>query len=174
MSLKSFDDFCAKIINNDPVQQKDIFDERQTLVRSQITIRALRLFIITSGINILIMECGPQWCESYVLSTAIFGAIAVLYWVSANARHGTLFGINGTISAASQAWSFFADGLLIPIVFITHDDVDPSEFFFRSSMVSEYLAAIIAGVLLCAAAFVMFTSLNQYKKRLKEGNSDDT
>lgn len=175
MSLKSFDDFCARIINNDPVQQKHIFDERQTLVRSQITIRALWLFIITSGINILIMECGPQWCESYVLSTAIFGALAVLYWVSANARHETLFGINGTMSASSQAWIFFADGLLIPIVFITHDDADFSNIFFRSGMVSEYLATIIAGILLCAAAFVMFTSLNKYKKRLKnEENSDDT
>lgn len=175
MSLKSFDDFCAKIINNEPVQQKHIFDERQTLVRSQITIRALWLFIITSGINILIMECGPQWCESYVLSTAIFGALAVLYWVSANARRGTLFGINGTMSEASQAALFFADGLLIPVVFIAHDNTEPSDFFFRNGMVSEYLAAIIAGVLLCAAAFVMFTSLNQYKKRLKEEeNSDDT
>lgn len=175
MSLKSFDNFCAKIINNDPVQQKDIFDERQTLVRSQVTIRALWLFIFTSGVNILIMECGPQWCESYVLSTAIFGALAFLYWVSANARRETLFGINGTMSAGSQAWMYFADGLLLPIVFITHDDVVGSDFFFRNGMVSEYLAAIIAGILLCAAAFVMFTSLNQYKKRLKEEeNSDDT
>lgn len=172
MSLKSFDEFCAKIVNNDPVQQKDIFDERQTLVRSQITIRALWLFIITSGINILIMECGPQWCESYVLSTSIFGALAVLYWVSANARRGTLFGINGTMSATSQAVMFFADGLLIPIVFITHGDTDIQGFFFRGGMVSEYLAAIIAGVLLCAAAFVMFTSLSQYKRSLKE-NIDD-
>lgn len=88
MSLKSFDDFCAKIVNNDPITtQKDIFDERQTVVRSQLTTRALWAFVIMSGINLIIMECGPQWCESWVLSTALFGAIAYLYWVCANARH---------------------------------------------------------------------------------------
>ena len=54
MSLKSFDDFCAKIVNNDPiVSQKDIFDERQTVVRSQITTRALWAFVIMSGISLL-------------------------------------------------------------------------------------------------------------------------
>lgn len=60
MSLKSFDDFCAKIVNNDPIEQKEIFDERQLIVRSQITKRALWAFVIMSGINLIIMECGPQ------------------------------------------------------------------------------------------------------------------
>lgn len=62
MSLKSFDDFCAKIVNNDPIEQKAIFDERQSIVRSQITIRALWAFVIMTSINLTIMECGLQWC----------------------------------------------------------------------------------------------------------------
>ena len=115
MSLKSFDDFCAKIVNNDPIPQKDIFDERQTIVRAQLTTRALWAFVIMSGINLLVMECGPQWCESWVLSTAFFGAAAYLYWVCANARQGSLFGINGTATLASQMGFLFGDSIFVPI-----------------------------------------------------------
>ena len=122
MSLKSFDDFCAKIVNNDPIPQKDIFDERQTIVRAQLTTRALWLFVITSGINLLVMECGPQWCESYVLSTALFGTIAYLYWVCANARRGSLFGINGTATVSSQIGFLFGDAVILPIAIMTDED----------------------------------------------------
>lgn len=165
MSLKSFDDFCARIVNNDPVQQKEIFDERQKIVRSQLTIRALWAFVIAASINILVMECGPQWCESYVLSTAIFGAAANLYWVAANARRGTLFGINGTMSAATQAAMFFADGLLIPFVILYNNEEDDllKHFFFRNGMVSEYLAAAIACVLLIIAGAVMMSESHRFK-----------
>lgn len=34
MSLKSFDDFCAKIVNNDPIEQKEVYDERQNMIRT--------------------------------------------------------------------------------------------------------------------------------------------
>lgn len=171
MSLKSFDDFCAKIVNNDPIQQqKDIFDERQAVVRSQLTIRALWVFVISSGINLLIMECGPQWCESYVLSTAIFGAIAYLYWVCANARRGSLFGINGTANIASQASMWLVDGLFIPLMIITdgeHEDFFEN-FFIRSGMVSDYFMFALGGALLAASGIVMAVNVRSYKKKEKE------
>ena len=55
MSLKSFDEFCAKIINGKPVE-KEIFDERQKLVRTQITVEAFKVFTVTACVNVLIME----------------------------------------------------------------------------------------------------------------------
>lgn len=76
MSLKSFDEFCAKVVNNDPVDNKDIFDERQSISRTQNTMRAMRLFIVLTCLNILITECGPRWCESIIAPTALFAAIA--------------------------------------------------------------------------------------------------
>lgn len=164
MSLKSFDDFCAKMINGELVQQKDIFDERQTLVRSRITIRALWIFIFTACLNILIMECGLQWCESYVLSTAIFGAAANLYWVIDNARCGTLFGINGTASATTQAAMFFGDALLIPLI-LNNEEADLSSFFFHNNMISEYFAVIIAGVLLIISSAITMSSAYRYRKQ---------
>lgn len=170
MSLKSFDDFCAKIVNNDPIQQqKDIFDERQAVVRSQLTIRALWAFVIMSGINLLIMECGPQWCESYVLSTAIFGAAAYLYWVCANARRGSLFGINGTASLASQMGFLFGDGVILPVMIMMDEDNSDflEHFFIRNNMVSEYFAATLGCVLLLTSGIVMAVSIGNYRKREK-------
>lgn len=165
MSLKSFDKFCEKVINGESVQQKEIFDERQTLVRSQITIRALWTFIIVTGINLLIMECGPQWCESWVLSTALFGAFAYLYWVIANARHGSLFGISGTWSVTQQAVMLICDGIILPLVIC--NDEDNSDFFanflIRNGMVSEYFVSVLICVVLLAAGIVMAVNVRKYK-----------
>lgn len=163
MSLKSFDDFCAKMISGESVQEKEIFDERQKLVRSQLTIRALWAFVIAASVNILVMECGPQWCESTVLSTAMFGAAAYLYWVIANARRDTLFGIGN--SSSFTAGAFFADGLLIPLAFINRGEGNNAAgFLFRNGMVSENLLAIIGGVLLIIAAAVMSSSYYHHRK----------
>lgn len=175
MSLKSFDDFCAKIVNNDPtVPQKDIFDERQTVVRSQITTRALWTFVIMAGINLLVMECGPQWCESWVLSTALFGAVAYLYWVCANARRGTLFGVNGTATIASQAGFLFGDAVILPVaIMMDKDNSDFLEHFFvRNGMVSEYFAATLGCVLMLTAGIVMAVSISNYRKREKAAEAD--
>lgn len=172
MSLKSFDDFCAKMVNNDPIEQKDIFDERQTLIRSRITTRALWVFAYSVFFNILIMECGPQWCESYVLSTAVFAAIALLYWTAANARQDTLFGINGTMSAATQGWLFFFDGLFVPYSFISHSEyLTPSTFFIKDGMVTEQLTAVIAGALLIVSAVIMIVSYSKFRKQKKNEES---
>lgn len=169
MSLKSFDDFCAKIVNNDPIPQKDIFDERQTIVRAQLTTRALWAFVIMSGINLLVMECGPQWCESWVLSTAFFGAAAYLYWVCANARRGSLFGIHGTATLSSQVGFLFGDSIFIPIVILS--DKKPSDvmesFFIRNGMVSDYFMIVLNGTLLLTSGIVMAICIGNHRKKEK-------
>lgn len=176
MSLKSFDDFCAKIVNNDPITtQKDIFDERQTVVRSQLTTRALWGFVIMSGINLIIMECGPQWCESWVLSTALFGAIAYLYWVCANARHGTLFGINGTAPLSSQLGFLFCDGIILPLMIMNDEDNADfwENFFIRNGMVSEYFTATLGCVILLTSGIVMAVCIGNHRKKEKADKEND-
>lgn len=169
MSLKSFDDFCAKIINDDPIPQKEIFDERQTIVRAQLTTRALWAFVIMSGINLLVMECGPQWCESWVLSTAFFGAIAYLYWVCANAKRGTLFGIHGTATLSSQVGFLFGDSIFLPIAILS--DKEPNDvigsFFIRNGMVSDYFMIVLNGTLLLTSGIVMAVCIGNYRKKEK-------
>lgn len=175
MSLKSFDDFCAKIVNNDPIPEKEVFDERQNMTRLQLTKRALWLFVITSGINIIVMECGPQWCESRVLSTAFFGAAAYLYWVAANIRHGSLFGLHGTAPVSSQIGFLFGDTVFIPLLILSdkeHDDVI-GNFFIRNGMVSEYFMTVLNGAILLTSGIVMAVSAYRYKKNERSAESGD-
>lgn len=176
MSLKSFDDFCAKIVNNDPIELKVIFDERQALVRARLTTRALWTFVITASINILVMECGPQWCESWVLSTAIFGAIAYLYWVIANARQDTLFGINGTIPVINQTAMMFADCIIIPVLLFSdeeHNDI-AEHFFIRNGMVSEYFAIMLLCGLYLTAGIVLAVNARKFKKKESSGTKEES
>lgn len=175
MSLKSFDDFCARIVNNDPIPEKEVFDERQMMIRAQITTRALWLFVITSGINIVVMECGPQWCESWVLSTAFFGAVAYLYWAAANIKRGSLFGLHGTVPVSSQIGILFGDSIFLPIMILSGKEPnDVSDYFFiRNGMVSEYFMMVIDGALLLITGIVMAVSASRYKKSEKSAESEN-
>ena len=58
MSLKSFDNFCAKMVNNEPLSQKEILDERQKITRQKITLQAVILFAIMCVANTPIMDFG--------------------------------------------------------------------------------------------------------------------
>lgn len=162
------------MVNNDPIQQKDIFDERQIIVRSQITVRALWFFAIAAFVNIIVMECGPQWCESYVISTLIFGAAAYLYWVCANARRGSLFGVNGVSNLTMAAGMLFVDGVLIPFSFMDRDPDFFKNFFFRNGMVSDNFAAALSGLFVIAASVVMTVCAVRYNKAKKAEKSDNS
>ena len=121
------------------------------------------------------MECGPQWCESWVLSTAIFGAIAYLYWVIANARQDTLFGINGTIPILHQTIFIFGDCIIIPLLLFFDDEhTDIAEhFFIRNGMVSEYFAIMLACVLYLTAGIVMAVNVRKFKKKENSGTKEE-
>ncbi len=122
------------------------------------------------------MECGPQWCESWVLSTAIFGAIAYLYWVCANARRGSLFGVNGTATLASQMGFLFGDAVILSVMIMMDKDNDDfmEHFLIRNNMVSEYFALTLSCVLMLTLGIVMAVCIGNYRKREKaeRGNDD--
>lgn len=97
MSLKSFDNFCAKMVNNEPLSQKEILDERQKITRQKITLQAVILFAIMCVANTLIMDFGSKWSESYAAPMMWFYLASIIYWLIANSVKGSLFGIEGTI-----------------------------------------------------------------------------
>ncbi len=110
MSLKSFDKFCEKIINGEPVDNKEIFDERQERVRTKGLIIALVCFGSLCAMNTLFMECGMCWSKSYFMPMTIFMALCYLGFLLYNARRGSLFGINGTSKAAMTASFLIGQG----------------------------------------------------------------
>lgn len=56
MSLKSFDKFCERMILAEPGSEKEIYDERQKQIRTQLTVEALTVFGAMSMLAVMINE----------------------------------------------------------------------------------------------------------------------
>lgn len=167
MSLKSFDKFCEKMINNEPIDNKDIFDERQSVMRMQITLRAFQLFTAAACLNILIMECGGQWCESYVCSTALCLGAAYIFWLVKNARKGSLFGIKGTKPMQYQASVILAEGVIFPLYMISEREDFFECFFIRNGKVSEHLMLTVFFLMCVFVGAAIFILAHRYNRRRK-------
>lgn len=168
MSLKSFDKFCEKIINGEPVDNKEIFDERQERVRTKGLVAALVCFGSLCALNTLFMECGMRWSESYFMPMTIFMAVCYLGFLLYNARKGSLFGINGTQKATMTASFLIGQGTVMLFVKLLSEE-EPfcvikngrvSEVFL---MVMFFAMEIICGVI----TFVLARKFNKSKEEEK-------
>lgn len=56
MSMKSFDKFCERMITAEPGSEKEIFDERQNVMRMRLAIEALLICVGLIFINSIIAE----------------------------------------------------------------------------------------------------------------------
>lgn len=164
MSMKSFDKFCEKMILGEPGSEKAIFDERQNQLRQKYTIEALCVFAGSSFLNTLIMECGLQWSESYVMPMVVLAAISYLYWVIRNEVKGTLFGVNGTNSVASTGGLCMAMAIMYSVMFISDAVEEWDTFIIRNGMLSERFLAIIAFVLYFVGGLYVVIAAYRFNK----------
>ena len=155
MSLKSFDNFCAKMVNNEPLSQKEILDERQKITRQKITIQAAIMFAIMCGANALIMDCGLKWSESYAAPMMWFYIASVIFWLVANSVKGSLFGIEGTIHVKRNGFVFIfisvVDGLSLIFdekeLVVLKDGALSNRFMMLIMLVMALLLGIISFIL---------------------------
>lgn len=98
MSLKSFDKFCESLILNEPKSRKEIFDERQKIIRNKITVECLLIYAVAVFANTFIMEEFYRWSESYFGAMLPIMSACLLYWLIRNEAKGTLFAVNGSFS----------------------------------------------------------------------------
>lgn len=165
MSLKSFDDFCAKAVNNEPLIQKEIFDERQKLIRERITFNSVLLFACLSVTNTIIMDFGLQWCEMYFAPMILFYVISYIYWLIANARKGSLFGVEGTRFVKNTAFCT----IFISVVNLLMRVFDEEGFMvFENGMLSIKFIGVVAFVLLMITGIAAFVLAHRYDKSQKE------
>lgn len=172
MSMKSFDKFCEKMVNNEPLNEKAIFDERQNQLRQKYTIEALCVFAGTSFLNTLIMECGVQWSESYVMPIVVFALISYLYWVIRNAANGTLFGVNGTRAVGSTGFACVAMGSAFLPMFLPESAEEWDVFFINNGMVGEHFLLAIADALYFGTGIAVLIAVSRYKKSRRESSEE--
>lgn len=155
MSLKSFDNFCAKMVNNEPLSQKEILDERQKITRQKITLQAAIMFAIMCVANTLIMDFGLKWSESYAAPMMWFYIASVIFWLVANSVKGSLFGIEGTIHVKRNGFVFIfisaVDGLSLIFdekeLVVLKDGVLSNRFMMLIMLVMALMLGIISFIL---------------------------
>lgn len=148
-------------------EEKEIFDERQRAVRSRITRHSLWAFSILTVINLFVTECGLRWCESAFAATLVFMAAARLYWVIANVRRGSLYGVHGTAPGAEQACMLIAIGVVEPIlIHYRHKHYDDfwGSFFIRNDAIAEPVLLAASYLLLVIAAVIIGFAKPKEKK----------
>ena len=121
MSLKSFDSFCSKMVNNEPLSQKEILDERQKITRQKITLQTVILFAIMCAANTLIMDFGLKWSESYAAPMMWFYLASIIYWLIANSVNGSLFGIEGTVHVKRNGFVLVFISVMNGLALLTDD-----------------------------------------------------
>lgn len=95
MSLKSFDKFCERMILAETGSEKEIYDERQKQIRTQLTVEALTVFGAMSMLAVMINETAFSWCEGCFPVMVLCAALSYGWWVIRNAVKGSLFGVSG-------------------------------------------------------------------------------
>ena len=167
MSLKSFDEFCAKMVNNEPIKQKEIFDERQKLIRNRITFNSVLLFARLSAVNTIIMDWGLQWCGMYFAPMILFYVISYIYWIIANACKGSLFGVGGTKFVKSNAFIMIFISI-VDLLNLLVRSFDEEFSVIKNGMLSVRFIGVIAFSLLLIAGIAAIVLAHRYDKAQKE------
>ena len=169
MSLKSFDNFCAKMVNNEPLSQKEILDERQKITRQKITLQAAIMFAIMCVANTLIMDFGLKWSESYAAPMMWFYIASIIYWLISNSVKGSLFGIEGTIHVKRNGFVFIfisvVDGL--SLIFDEKDLV-----VLKDGVLSNRFMMLIMLVMALMLGIISFILAYRYNRKQKSQNED--
>ncbi len=163
MSLKSFDKFCEKLILAEPGSAKEIFDERQNILRMRIGIETLVIFSCLRFINCLIMDLGFQWAESYAAPILLFFIVCMIYFRIRCCSAGCMIGINGTGKAKFIA--FYA--IFLGALFLLSRDWAGNSLFEHGKM-TDNCAFLIAWVLFIIYGIVSLILIRSTQKPKKE------
>lgn len=149
----------------EPIDRKEVFDERQNQVRSKLTIEALWVCIGLSGIMVFINEefC---WASSTLSLMAVCGALAFLWWTIRCAVKDCIFGIKG-LGTISTAWTLLAESaVFILLIFLGNEQPLISE----NGLVGVRLPLMIGyGILVISSLIVIIMN-----KKRKTAESKDT
>lgn len=166
MSMKSFDKFCEKLITGEPIPQKEIFDERQSVLRTKSLVIALTGFGSLCAANTMLMERGLKWSESYFAPIAIFMAVCYLVFLLDSARRGALFGVNGTAKATMTAILFIVQGAVYILL-----NIDEEEPFcvVKDGMVSKVFLMMLFFVMEIVCGIVTIVLAHKFNKSQEGG-----
>lgn len=165
MSMKSFDKFCERMITAEPGSEKEIFDERQSVMRMRLAIEALLICVGLIFINGVISEMiiERQWAEYMSTVNLLFAVLCVLWWIIRCAAKGCLVAVSGRTAQKTSTVLAILIGALtgLPYAF----DIGSEDFLIKDGRLSSDFVFLLCCVLLVGCGVFMFTAIRREEKR---------
>ena len=98
------------MIKGEPVDNKEIFDERQKIVRSKLAMEAMIVYVSISLIACMSYEFIYQWSESITFALMTLGAVCMVYYHLRCSAMGCLIGVNGLKIKRNSGWTMIVVG----------------------------------------------------------------
>lgn len=166
MSLKSFDKFCERLILTEPGSQKEIFDERQNVMRSRLAIEALLVYFGLTFLNSMVMEMFYQWAESWMTVTLLFAVICLLWWEIRCALKGCLLAVSGRYAQKYSAVMCIFIGVLNGLRYVF--DIGKEDYLVTDGRLSEDFVFTLCFLLLIVNGIFMLCVMRYEEKNKGE------
>ena len=147
----------------EPGSEKEIYDERQKQIRTQLTVEALTVFGAVSMLAVAINETAYPWCEGCFPVMVLCAALSYGWWVIRNAIKGSLFGVSGKgvkyTAILMLIYSPIYEILLLP------DERETISFIENGKLTTE---AVVTFSLLLMIVFAIITLVLYSRKKRSE------
>lgn len=165
MSMKSFDKFCEKLITAEPGSEKEIFDERQNVMRMRLAIEALFICVCLILINGIVTEMVVkyQWAEYMMTADLLFAVLSMLWWIIRCAVKGCLVAVSGRIAQKTAAVMSVLVGALNGLRYAL--DIGEESFLIKDGRLSADFVFLICFALMIVCGIFMFTAIRREEKR---------
>lgn len=174
MSLKSFDKFCENMIKGEPVDNKEIFDERQKMVRSRLAMEAMTVYVCLSLLASMSYEFIYQWAESITIAFMTLGAACMVYYHLRCSAKGCLIGVNGLRFKRNSAVSMMIIGGWNTFMYGSGGfDFDGSFCAAKDGMLTNDFLAVMTFAIIAVLGIIIFVKISRLKKSDARENGEE-
>ncbi len=165
MSMKSFDKFCERMITAEPGSEKEIFDERQKVMRMRLAIETLLICVCLIFVNGIISEMiiERQWAEYMSTVNLLFAVLCMLWWEIRCAVKGCLVAVSGRIAQKTSAVMSVLIGVLNGLRYAFN--IGEDDFLIKDGRLSADFVFLLCCALLIGGGIFMFTAIRREEKR---------
>lgn len=168
MSLRSFDKFCERLILAEQGSEKEIFDERQNVIRSRLAIEALLVYVGLTIVNSMITELFYQWAESLMTVTLLFAVICLLWWEIRCAFKGCMLAVSGRYAQKISAVMAIFIGALNELRYVF--DIGEEDYFVTDGKLSgDFVFALCFLLMIGCGIFMLCVMRHEEKRNESEG-----
>lgn len=165
MSMKSFDKFCERMITAEPGSEKEIFDERQSVMRMRLAIEALLICVGLIFVNGVISEMiiERQWAEYMSAVNLLFVVLCVLWWIIRCAAKGCLVAVSGRTAQKTSAVMSVLIGALNGVQYAFK--IGSEDFLIKDGRLSVEFVVLLCFALMIVCGVFLFTAIRREEKR---------